>query len=150
MSSCEFFQMEERTSSDAILEEELHTINWQEVDTYPVFKECSSATESKQLECFTEALHKKILHGMQRYAQTNELDSVVKLNILITIDTNRNLSFTTDVDSLAFHSAASLKRFNKCIQDGLDSLEVVEPSFKRGIPVTTEFALPIIFTQENE
>src|SRR5690625_6035931 len=89
-------QMEEHIIIDSILEEEIHTINWQEVDTYPVFKECSSATESKQLECFTEALHKKILHGMQRYAQTNELDSVMKLNILITIDTNRNLSFTTD------------------------------------------------------
>src|SRR5699024_12734880 len=120
MSSCEFFQMEERTSSDAILEEELHTINWQEVDTYPVFKECSSATESKRLECFTEALHKKILHGMQRYAQTNELDSVVKLNILITIDTARNLSFTTDVDSLFFTFAVILNLFNISIDVDLD------------------------------
>src|SRR5690625_4747705 len=99
MSSCEFFQMEERTASDVILEEELHTINWHEVDTYPVFNDCSTVADSKQLTCFTEALHNKILHGMQRYAMTNELDSVVKLHLLITIDADKNLRFSTELDS---------------------------------------------------
>src|SRR5690554_7083907 len=75
MSSCDFFQMEKRTSSDLILEEELHTINWQEVDAYPVFQNCKEITDSDPLECFTQALHNKVLHGMRRYAQTNELRS---------------------------------------------------------------------------
>ncbi len=150
MSSCEFFQMERRTSSDLILEEELHTINWQEVDTYPVFLECKESLRSDQLECFTEALHNKVIHGMRRYAQTNELDSLTELDILITIDANRKLKFSTNADTIVFKSSTNFHLFMKYIQEGLDSLVVVEPAFKRGIPVTTEFALPIVFTQENE
>lgn len=150
MSSCDFFQMEKRTSSDLILEEELHTINWQEVDAYPVFQNCKEITDSDPLECFTQALHNKVLHGMRRYAQTNELDSPMELDILITIDVDKNLRFTFNSDTIAFKSPIGLSLLRKSIQEGLDSLVVVEPAFKRGIPVTTEFALPIIFTQENE
>lgn len=150
MSSCDFFQMEKRTSSDLILEEELHTINWQEVDAYPVFDDCKETTDSNQLACFTESLHNKVLNGMRRYAQTNELDSLTELDVLITIDVDRNLRFTIHPDSIAFKSPESFSLLRKNIQEGLDSLVVVEPAFKRGIPVTTEFALPIVFTQENE
>lgn len=150
MSSCDFFRMEKRTSSDLILEEELHSINWQEVDAYPVFQDCKETNDSNQLKCFTEALHNKVINGMRRYAQTNELDSLTELDILITIDVDRSLSFTIHSDTLAFKTASSVEFLRKSIQEGLDSLLVVEPAFKRGIPVTTQFALPIVFTQENE
>lgn len=150
MSSCEFFHMEERTASDVILEEELHTINWHEVDSYPVFNECNAVIDSERLACFTESLHTKVLHGMQRFALTNELDSIVKLDLLITIDATKNLRFSAKLDSTAFSSLTNFALLKKYIQEGLDSLVVVEPAFKRGIPVTTEFELPIIFIQENE
>lgn len=150
MNSCDFFQMEKRTNSDYILEEELHTINWQEVDTYPVLFECKEAVDARSLDCFTKALHNKILYGMQQYAQENAMDTTIKLHSLITIHADKSIRFSIDADSSTLRRIASIKLLKNYIQKGLDSLTIVEPAFKRGIPVTTEFELPIIFMQENE
>lgn len=149
MSSCGYFQIERRTS-DAILEEEIQAIDWAEVDAYPVFAGCSDLSESEHLNCFVNSLHNKVTHSMQRYAQELHIDSLGQLNIQITIDKDRELSFITDADTVAFKSTENLRLFLLYIQEGLDSLEVVEPAIKRGIPVTTKFALPIHFTYENE
>lgn len=148
-SSCEFFQMERRTS-DVILEEEIQALDWNEVDVYPVFSNCQDLQEAEQLDCFVTSLHDKVTHSMQRYAQMHYIDSLTQLDIEITIDKNKNLSFTTDADTIAFKSAENLQLLLTNIQEGLDSLQVTEPALKRGIPVTTKFALPIIFIQENE
>lgn len=149
MSSCEFFQMERRTS-DVILEEEIQALDWDEVDVYPVFSTCRNLPEAEQLDCFVASLHNKVTHSMQRYAKKHYIDSLTQVNIQITIDKDKKLSFTTDADTVAFKSTTNLQLLLANIQEGLDSLQVIEPALKRGIPVTTKFALPIIFTQENE
>ena len=41
LSSCEYFNVK-KTSSEAILKEELQTFNWNEVDAYPSFSDCDS------------------------------------------------------------------------------------------------------------
>lgn len=149
MSSCEFFQTE-RLTSDVILQEELKAIDWHEVDAYPVFLDCKSLSQEEHLQCFVDALHRKVTHSMQRYAYNNPIDNICKLNILIKIDNEKNLHFTISSDSSVYKSEDNFQLLHTYIQEGLDSLQVIEPALKRGIPVTTEFALPVIFAQENE
>ena len=45
--SCQYFNVK-KTSSDAILKEELQTFNWNEVDEYPSFPECDSAITKQE------------------------------------------------------------------------------------------------------
>lgn len=147
ISSCGYFQMERRTS-EVILEEEISAIDWEEVDAYPVFSACREVSDTKQLDCFVTTLHNKIAHGVQRYTQEHSSDSLAELNIQITIDKDKKLSFTAD--TIALHSSVNLPDLLANIQKGLDSLQIVEPAFKRGIPVTTKFVLPIRFTHEEQ
>lgn len=149
MSSCTFFQMERRTS-DVILEEELQAIEWDEVDVYPMFSNCKTFSKSEQLVCFVSSLHDKITHGLQRFVIENPMDSIKPLNIQITIDKDKELSFTIASDTTLFISSENLLLLSSYLRSGLDSLTVVEPALKRGIPVTTEFILPIHFTYEND
>ena len=58
--SCEYFNAK-KTSSEAILKEELKTFNWNDVDEYPSFSICdSSATKQERKQCFENTLTKHI------------------------------------------------------------------------------------------
>lgn len=149
MSSCEFFQIEKYTS-DYLLEEEIQAMNWEEVDVYPIFKGCEDLEQTDHVSCFVSSLHSKVSNGVQRYAQLHALDSLTEINIQITVAKERELSFSVDNAASLFKTASNLEAFTAYLQEGLDSLQVLEPAFKRGVPVTTVFALPIIFSQENE
>ena len=47
LASCEYFNVK-KTSSEAILKEELQTFNWNDVDEYPTFSICDSLTSKQE------------------------------------------------------------------------------------------------------
>ena len=54
--SCQFFETE-KISSETFYDEEIKTIDWKEVDQYPVFKACESLSEKKEQKiCFEKTL----------------------------------------------------------------------------------------------
>ncbi|MAL59694.1 MAG: hypothetical protein CMC14_06580, partial [Flavobacteriaceae bacterium] len=56
-SSCQYFNTE-RISSETFYEEEIESINWSEVDTYPMFRECETFTEKEvQKTCFQNVVN---------------------------------------------------------------------------------------------
>ena len=64
--SCEYFNVK-KTSSDAILKEELHTFNWDDVDEYPSFSLCdSSVTKSEKKVCFQNTIVNHITNYLQK------------------------------------------------------------------------------------
>lgn len=132
-----------KTSTEAILNEELKAFKWNEVDEYPTFSSCeASKTQHDRKQCFEETLATTILNHLESeriIVNHNVLDTLL---ITFKISERGELSLLTfKVDSLTQSEIPNIKSL---VATSLDSLPDIEPAIKRGQKVTTEFSLPII------
>ncbi|MFK5983608.1 MAG: hypothetical protein QM499_11890 [Flavobacteriaceae bacterium] len=142
LSSCQFFETE-KISSETFLEEEKKSINWKEVDQYPVFQNCENETELlSQKSCFETTL---INHLHQSIQSENTIVSE-DINETIIIDFIVNEKGILSVSNIKIDSVLrnQLPLLENKIVQGLDSLQPIAPAYKRGIPVKTTFKLPIV------
>tara|TARA_R110000868_G_scaffold89492_3_gene249115 strand:- start:22833 stop:23270 length:438 start_codon:yes stop_codon:yes gene_type:complete len=140
--SCEYFNAK-KTSSDAILQEELQTFNWNDVDEYPSFSVCdSSATKQQRKQCFEITLTTYITNFLQRdtIVVTQNIEDTINLQLQIS---DKGVLSLVDVkiDSITYKEIPNIKEI---LAQSLDSLPKIFPALKRGQQVKTEFKLPII------
>ena len=142
LASCEYFNVK-KTSSEAILEEELQTFNWNDVDEYPTFSICDSlTTKQEKKQCFGTHLTNKILSFLQSEDITVTQDVNDTINLKFRISEKGKLSLLDfEVDSLTILEIPNIKVL---IQESLVALPQVFPAIKRAQQVKTEFELPII------
>ncbi len=146
LSSCEYFNVK-KTSSEAILKEELQTFNWNDVDEYPSFSICDSLTaKQEKQQCFGSVLNTHIATYLQKEA------IIVTQDINDTIDLQFQLSekgvltlLDAKVDALTIAQIPNIKTL---LIKSLDSLPEIFAASKRGKQVTTTFKLPIIINVE--
>ena len=142
VTSCEYFNVK-KTSSEAILKEELQTFNWKDVDEYPSFSQCDSVTlKQERKDCFQRVLMTHISNFLQ-----NE-KIVVSQDISDTIILNFQVSETGDlkllhakIDSV---TRVGIPEIETLLYKSLEALPKIFPATKRGQQVKTEFTLPII------
>lgn len=142
LSSCDYFDKKKVNSQD-IVNEELETFNWKDVDEYPSFQVCetsSSKQESKQ--CFETTLISHITANL-----SNEI-IVVTENVEDTIMINFHISETGNLSVLNIKNKEATKEqipnLDNLLTTSLDSLPKIFPAIKRGQQVKTEFTLPIV------
>jgi hypothetical protein len=125
--SCEYFNVK-KVSSESILEEELQTFNWNDVDEYPTFSE--------------QTLSGFITGYLQKDAiiVTQDIYDTISLNFKVT-DKGDLILLDTKMDSLTHNEIPNI---NQLLAESLNSLPTIFPAIKRGQHVTTEFTLPII------
>lgn len=146
-SSCQFFETE-KLDTETLYQEELKTIDWKEVDQYPVFSKCEKLSEKEaQKTCFESTLASQLHQAIG----SRKLTTVHRLHdtIILQLEVSRNATIKAhhiEVDSVLFSEIPLLKEW---ILASVDSMSLVAPAYKRGIPVATTFALPIIFTSEG-
>ncbi|MFH4963399.1 hypothetical protein V8G69_00215 [Gaetbulibacter sp. M235] len=140
--SCEYFKVK-KTSSEAILKEELQTFNWNEVDEYPSFSVCdSSATKQEREQCFETFLTTHITNSLQKDTIVVSQDIKDTLLLQLQISETGVLSLVNlKMDSLTNQEIPNIKEL---LTNGLDSLPKIFPALKRGQQVKTEFTLPVI------
>jgi len=144
--SCDSVLNQKKTSQE-FLEEELKTINWTEVDTYPLFPECDeSEPKINQQRCFETTLH-NYLKGFiinQEYVSSIEIDDTLLIHLSISKDSD---IFITEIsgDSLTFDSFPELQNH---LYESISALPKMAPALKRGIPVNTAFVLPLVIKTE--
>lgn len=140
--SCEYFNVK-KTSSEAILKEELQTFNWNEVDEYPSFSKCDSATtKQERKQCFESILTSHITGVLQKDTIVVSQDIEDTLILQLQISEKGVLSvLSINVDSLTNQEIPNIKDL---LLHGLDSLPKIFPALKRGQQVKTEFKLPVI------
>lgn len=132
-----------KTSTEAILNEELKSFTWNEVDEYPTFLTCeTSGTQHDRKMCFEQTLSNIIL---------NRLESeriIVNHDVLDTVLIQFKISDVGDLSLVAFKldslTQAEIPNIKDWIISSLDSLPNIEPAIKRGQKVNSEFTLPII------
>lgn len=146
-SSCQFFETE-KISSETFYDEEIKTIDWKDVDQYPIFKSCESLSEKEaQKDCFENTLATYLFEAV-----TSNKDMAIKdLNdtvyVKFSVSEKGQLSVKSiDMDSL---TKAELPRLEEKLRKKIDSIVLTAPAYKRGIPVKTKFTLPIVL-QTND
>ena len=142
LTSCEYFNVK-KTSSEAILEEELQSFNWNEVDVYPSFSSCdSSATKQDKKYCFENTLATFITNALQHelIIVTQDIKDPIVLQIHVSETGNLSL-LNLKVDSITQQEIPNIKGL---LTRSLGTLPEIHPALKRGQQVKTEFNLPII------
>ena len=142
LQSCEYFNVK-KTSSEAILNEELQTFNWQAVDDYPSFSICdSSKTKTEIISCFKSTLINHINAYLKKeiIIVTQDVSDTILLKFQVS-NLGELLLMDAKVDSITIQEIPNIKDL---LSNSLDSLPKIFPAIKRGQQVTSEFNLPII------
>ncbi|SEP97536.1 hypothetical protein SAMN05421824_0832 [Hyunsoonleella jejuensis] len=142
VNSCDYFNVK-KTSSEAILQEELQTFDWENVDTYPSFSQCDSLQlkEEKRV-CFESTVYAEISEFLQEQIiiVTQDVNDTLILKLRVS-NTGEISLLNAKMDSL---TKAEIPELEKLILQGLDTLPKINPAIKRSQPVSTEFELPLI------
>lgn len=140
--SCSYFEKKKIYSED-LLEEELQTFNWNDVDTYPTFSSCDSITvKADSKACFQSTL----VSNVNQYLQTQNIvvseDVNDTIRLKLTIDNKGILS----VDSINFkpETAFQIPEIDSLLRQSLKGVPKIFPAIKRGQQVKTAFELPVI------
>lgn len=141
VSSCEYFD-KKKVSTDEILQEDLRTFNWNEVDEYPSFKSCSSSgTKELRKQCFENTLINHITSFLidQKIIVTKDINDTINIKF--------HISEKGELRVLQIDNSTSIKNqipeIDGFLKKSLITLPQISPAIKRGQQVKTEFKLPI-------
>ena len=134
-------------SKEELLEKELKTINWKQVDQYPSIAACEDIEDKDQRQqCFfeylTSLIQQKLSQDTLPFKGTN-LDTII---VKVTVFPDATVAFEPQFpkDSVAYDTI----KMDSILTDNLKNFPRINPALKRGIPVTTQFILPVILKQE--
>lgn len=140
--SCQYFETE-KISTETFYEEELKTIDWNEVDRYPAFSNCEDLSEKPaQKTCFETTLSN---HLRQTFVN-HSASAVHDLNDTVQLAFSVSKSGKLEVRHIKIDNTtkSEFPLLEAWFTEGIDTLGNVSPAYKRGIPVATQFTLPII------
>lgn len=142
LASCDWFTSRE-AKTQMLVEKELHGIDWNDVDQYPLFDDCDeTATKAAQKECFenTLLLHFSMTLQDFEFALSEDLEDNIYVDFLVD---KEGVMTVLDIEE---HRAIKeqIPEFNGIITQSFKSLPRVEPALKRGIPVNAKFRIPLV------
>ena len=140
--SCNYFD-KRKVNADDLLTEDLKTVNWNDVDEYPVFESCSKASSKQERKvCFESTLTTLISNKLSQQ------------EIIVTEELNDTIVIEFSISEVGFLEISSMKISDEVVkqiptitdllQKSVDSLPKIHPAIKRGQQVKTQFELPII------
>lgn len=146
LTSCSYFEKQVPNEQD-LLQKELKAINWNQVDEYPSIAECDQLTDSKlRKQCFFEFLSSTIQQKLNTDTLSVLYPELDTIEVKVTVNSNATLVFEPQFpqDSTAYDK----EKLDSIIRLRLIDLPKVSPAIKRGIPVKTQFILPVIIRSE--
>ena len=146
LSSCQYFEKQVPSEKD-LLQKELKSINWNEVDEFPSVADCEKIEDKNQRQqCFFEYMTQLIQHKLSIDTLSvlyPELDSI---EVKVTVFPNSRIIFEPlfPKDSVAYDTV----KIDSILKARLVGFPKINPAIKRGIPVKTQFILPVILKVE--
>ena len=140
--SCNYFNIR-KTSSKAIVAEELKTFNWKDVDEYPSFSICDTSGNSQNKKrCFEETLISAINGSLvnKNILVKQDIHDTILIKFIIS-ETGDLKLIETKMDSI---TKIEIPNIEDLINQGLAALPQIFPAIKRSQPVKTQFTLPIL------
>lgn len=132
-----------KTSADLILENELLTFNWNEVDEYPMFETCDeNASKEDKKNCFQNTLTQIITDKLQQntLVVTQDITDTVYMNFEVSREGFLTL-ITIKADSVTLQEIPNIKEL---LYKSVDSLPKIYPAIRRSQQVKTAFTLPVV------
>jgi hypothetical protein len=130
-------------------QEKLDTIvNVKEVDVFPSFKVCDSIIDKAgKTDCFRSVIHQEIAQNLasENIKVKRPVDETI--TVVITIHSEKIIALKSISASDSLHR--EIPDLKKMIEKSIAKLPKVFPATKRGIPVTSEYILPIRVKLEN-
>ncbi|SHM03566.1 hypothetical protein SAMN05216269_102160 [Flavobacterium xinjiangense] len=144
--SCQYFD-KQVPSEKELLQKELKNINWKEVDEYPSVVDCEKIENKKQRQqCFFEVLTQLIQEKLSVDTLSVLYPELDTIEVKVTVFPNATMQFEPQFpkDSVAYDKV----KIDSILQARLVDFPKVNPAIKRGIPVKTQFILPVILKVE--
>jgi hypothetical protein len=146
LQSCQYFEKKVPNEKE-LLDKQLKEINWKEVDEYPSVMDCEKLTDvTQRKQCFFEFLTTTI---QQKLAVDTLATLFLKLDTIevkVTVFPNASMQFEPQFpkDSVAYDTI----KIDSILRARLVDFPKVNPAIKRGLPVKTQFVLPVIIKSE--
>ncbi|TDD76404.1 hypothetical protein [Flavobacterium caseinilyticum] len=144
--SCQYFD-KQIPSEKELLQKELKSINWKEVDEYPSVVDCEKIDDKKQRQqCFFEVLTQLIQQKLSVDTLSVLYPELDTIEVKVTVFPNATLQFEPQFpkDSVAYDTI----KIDSILKARLIDFPKINPAIKRGIPVKTQFILPVILKVE--
>ena len=144
--SCQYFETPV-PSEQELLEKELKSINWKEVDEYPSVVDCEKIEDKKQRQkCFFEVLTQLIQEKLSVDTLSILYPELDTIEVKVTIFPNATMQFEPQFpkDSIAYDKI----KIDSILKVRLVDFPKINPAIKRGVPVKTQFILPVILKVE--
>lgn len=145
-SSCDYFH-KPVPSKEVLLEKELKAINWNQVDQYPSIVECENIEDKDQRQqCFFEYLTSIIQQKLSQDTLPFKGVNLDTITVKVTVFPDATIDFEPQFpkDSVAY----DIIKMDSLLTEKLKDFPRINPALKRGIPVKTQFILPVILKQE--
>ena len=144
--SCQYFEKKVPNENE-LLEKQMKEINWNEVDEYPSVVDCDKLTDKEQQkQCFFDFLTTTIQEKLAVDTLSNLFPQLDTIEVKVIVLPNALLQFEPQFpkDSVAYDTI----KIDSILHARLVNFPKVNPAIKQGIPVKTQFVLPVIIKQE--
>jgi hypothetical protein len=144
--SCQYFEKKVPNEKE-LLEKQLKEINWNEVDEYPSVADCEKLTDvTQRKQCFFEFLTTTIQQKLAVDTLSTMFPKLDTIEVKVTVFPNSTMEFEPQFpkDSVAYDTI----KIDSILHVRLVDFPKVNPAIKRGIPVKTQFVLPVIIKTE--
>ncbi|WP_295337460.1 hypothetical protein [Flavobacterium sp.] len=144
--SCQYLE-KKVPSEQELLEQQLKEINWTEVDEYPSVSDCETLTDANlRKQCFFDFLTAAIEQKLAVDTLATMFPKLDTIEVRVTVLPNATLEFKPEFpkDSVAYDTI----KIDSILRARLVDFPKVNPAIKRGLPVKTQFVLPVIIKQE--
>jgi hypothetical protein len=135
-------------SEQELLEKQIKEINWKQVDVYPSIADCEAITDEVQKkQCFFEFLSATIQQKLSIDTLKILFPKLDTIEVKVTINTDASMRFEPQFpkDTVAYDTI----KIDSILKVKLIDFPKVNPAIKRGVPVKTQFILPVIIKTEK-
>ena len=139
--SCDYFPIKKnQKSSEKVI---VKPIDFSTVDAYPLLPECEKLSlRIEQRKCFYSQLSRRIETSLGNF--NFSFSKPVKDTIFIKIQVSDQGKMMVSSILISDNLKSETKNLEKEIYNSVISIPKIQPAIKSGIPVTTEFTLPLI------
>ncbi len=147
LTSCDLFVSKEKRTQE-LIDQEIREIDWNAVDSYPLFENCDETqTKKGQRECFEQEVLTHCSKALKEFefVLLEGTDPTVQVDFLVDQDGTLsvlNIEKDTAIDT-------QMPEFDKMIRQSLQNIPPLAPALKRGMPVKSKFRIPIVLKSEG-
>jgi hypothetical protein len=146
-SSCQYFE-KQAPDEDALLQKRLKEIDWKEVSSYPSIAGCDAIIDKElKKQCFFESMAKLVQDKLDIDTIAMLYPEIDTIQVKVTVYPDATLKFEPQMpqDSVSYDRM----EIDSILKARLVDFPKIEPAQKEGIPVTTQFILPVILDVEE-